>query len=215
LDLLYATLRAILRPALTHGFEWSVQGEERIPAAGGVVLAANHISYLDALCLAYVADARGRRVRYLAKASFFDVPLLGAVLRGVGDIPAGRRRRVSGDTSALAAAVDALAAGECIGIFPEGRISPDLEPHEGHTGVARMAAAARVPVVPAGLWGSRRVWTRGRRPSLLHGMTQAVAVGQALRVAEDEDAHEATARIMAAIGEQVAVARRAYPPARS
>jgi len=210
-DLLYATLRTILRPGMARGFEWVVDGEEHIPPAGGVVLAANHISYFDALCLAYVADRRGRRIRFLAKASFFDVPVLGAVLRGVGDIPAGRRRRGAPGASALDEAVAALDAGQCIGIFPEGRISGDLEPGEAHTGVARLAAGAGVPLIPVGLWGSHRLWTRKRRPRLHRGTAEAVVVGPPVRVEPDEDARAATDRIMDAICAQVAEARRLYP----
>jgi 1-acyl-sn-glycerol-3-phosphate acyltransferase len=210
-DLFYATLRTVLRPAMARALEWVVEGEEHIPPAGGVVLAANHISYLDALCLAYVADRRGRRVRFLAKASFFDVPVLGAILRGVGDIPAGRRRRGTPGSTALDEALAALGAGQCVGIFPEGRIAPDLEPGEGHTGVARLAAGAGVPVIPVGLWGSHRLWTRKRRPRLRRGTAEVVSVGAPVRVEPDEDVRAATDRIMAAICTQVAEARRLYP----
>ncbi len=209
-DLFYATLRTVLRPTMHRRFQWVVHGEEHIPTSGGLLLAANHISHLDALCLAYVADRRGRRVRFLAKASFFDVPVLGAILRGVGDIPAGRPRKGPPEASTLDAAVEALRAGQCIGIFPEGRISPDLEPQEGHTGVARLAAGAGVPVIPAGVWGSHRLWTRGHGLHLRR-VPEAVAVGAPLRVEAGEDPHEATDRIMGAICAQVAEARRLYP----
>jgi 1-acyl-sn-glycerol-3-phosphate acyltransferase len=212
-DLLYSSLRTVLRPTLARAFQWVLDGEEHVPSSGGVVLAANHISYLDALCLAYLADRRGRRVRFLAKASFFEIPVLGALLRGVGDIPAGRRRSdpPGGRGSALDAAVAELAAGHCIGIFPEGRISPDLEPQRPHTGVARLAAGAGVPVVPVGLWGGHRVWTRGHRPHLRPGLTQAVLAGPPVVVEPDEDPHAATERIMAAVGARVEDARRVSP----
>lgn len=208
-DRFYRAARRGLRPLLEHGFHWVVRGEERIPASGGVLLAANHISFLDGLCLAYLADRRGRRTKFLVKASLFDIPGLGWILRGVGDIPAGARRD-DGGSSALDPAIAALRAGWCLGVFPEGRISPDLEPGQPHTGVARMAAAAGVPVLPVGLWGSHRVWTRGRWPRPAR-VAEAVAVGQPVAVDADEDPGSAAQRIMTAVGAQVGEARRLYP----
>ncbi len=208
-DRFYTAARRVLRPILERGFDWVVRGDEHIPASGGVLLAANHISFLDGLCLSYVADGRRRRIKFLVKASVFEVPGVGWILRGVGDIPvgAGRNRDRS---CALDAAIDALQAGWCVGVFPEGRISPDLEPGEPHTGVARMAAAAAVPVVPVGLWGSHRVWTRNRWPRPRR-VAEAVAVGEPLHVAADNDAVAAADRIMTAICAQVGEARRLYP----
>jgi 1-acyl-sn-glycerol-3-phosphate acyltransferase len=208
-DRFYNVARRLVRPILERGFHWVVRGDEHIPASGGVLLAANHISFLDGLCLAYVADRRGRRTKFLVKASVFDVPGVGWVLRGVGDIPVGVRR--DGDrSSALDAAIEALRAGWCLGVFPEGRISPDLEPGEPRTGVARMAAAAGVPVLPVGLWGSHRVWTRSRWPRPRR-VAEAVAVGEPLYVEADDDPVAAADRIMTAICAQVGEARRLYP----
>ena len=208
-DRFYNAARRVVQPILKRGFDWVVRGDEHIPASGGVLLAANHISYFDGLCLAYVADRRGRRTKFLVKASFFDVPGVGWILRGVGDIPVGVRRH--GDrSSALDAAVEALRAGWCVGVFPEGRISPDLEPGEPRTGVARMAAAAGVPVLPVGLWGSHRVWTPRRWPRPRR-VAEAVAVGEPLSVEDDDDPVVAADRIMTAICGQVGEARRLYP----
>ena len=82
------------------------RGRAHIPTSGPVVLASNHVSYLDPLTLAWVADRRGRHVRYLAKAELFDKPVLGSLLRAAHQIPVRRGRADAGD--ALTAAVDAL-----------------------------------------------------------------------------------------------------------
>lgn len=206
---IYPALKTALRPALEHGLDWTIDGVEHIPEEGPVLLAANHISHLDALCLAYAGELRGRRTRFLAKAELFSVPLLGTILRGVGDIPAGSRKGTSEPT--LTAALEALAAGWCLAMFPEGKISSDLEPLPGRTGVARLARSARVPVVPVGLWGTHRIWAKGRVPRPRPGVAQVVAVGAPIVVAPDDEHHAATDRIMAGICAQVSRARELYP----
>ena len=205
----YPALKAVLRPALDRALEWEFEGLEHIPEQGPVLLAANHIAHLDALLLAYIAELRGRRARILAKAELFSVPLVGSILRAVGDIPAGSRKGRSEST--LAAAEEALADGGCIVIFPEGTISRDLEPQRAHTGVARLACATGVPVVPVGLWGSHRIWGKGRLPRPRRGVAEVVSIGAPVTV-EPGDEHRAAAdRIMAAICAQVARAREIYP----
>ena len=138
------------------------RAREHIPASGPVILASNHVSYLDPLTLAYVADQRGRRVRFLAKAELFDKPGLGALLRAAHQIPVQRGRATPRTRST--AAVDALGRGECVAVFPEGTISADLEPMRGKSGTARLAKAAGVAVDPVGLWGTHRILTKGRKP---------------------------------------------------
>ncbi len=180
-----------------------------IPVLGPAILASNHVSYLDPLVLAYLADRRHRKVRFLAKAELFDKPVLGPMLKSAGQIPV---RRGSADAaSSLDAAVDALRRGECVTVFPEGTISLDLEPMVGKSGTARLAQESGVPVTPIGLWGMQRVMFKGRKPVWRAGVAETVVVGPPMHVAADEDVHAATDRIMAAICTQVARAREIYP----
>jgi hypothetical protein len=79
--------RAALLIPLGHGLRWTFEGAHRVPAYGPAILASNHTSYLDPLVLAYLADQRNRRVRFLAKAELFDKPGLGWGLRQIGQIP--------------------------------------------------------------------------------------------------------------------------------
>lgn len=208
-DAVYSAAKGVFYPGLRYGLRWTIEGEDRIPRNGPVILASNHVSYLDPLTLAWVADRRGRRVRFLAKAELFDKRGLGPLLRSVRQIPV---QRGSADAAhALDAAVDALERGECVAVFPEGTISLDLEPMPGKSGTARLAKASGVPVTPVGLWGTHRILFKGRRPSWRWGVAQTAVVGEPVRVAPDEHVRDATQRIMASIADCVARAREIYP----
>jgi 1-acyl-sn-glycerol-3-phosphate acyltransferase len=198
-----------VRPVLRRTLHWTVEGLEHIPEHGPVLLTANHVSYLDAFCVAYAADLRGRRTWFLAKAAFFDVPVLGWILRGLGDIPAGRTRRSPG--SSLDAAAEALRAGLCLGIFPEGEISAGLEPLAAHTGAARLSQLTGAPLVPVGLWGTHRIWAKGRAPRPRSGVAEVVSVGPPVEIGPEDDIRAATDRMMAAVCAQVSRARGLYP----
>ena len=97
-DAMYVLARSALYPPLRLGIRWTIEGAQMIPVRGPVILASNHVSYLDPLVLAYLADRRHRRVRFLAKAELFDKGLLGPMLRSAarsrcGGGPPTRRRR--------------------------------------------------------------------------------------------------------------------------
>lgn len=205
----YRVARDILLPPLHLGMRWTIEGAHRVPVYGPVLLASNHTSYLDPLVLAYLADRRHRRTRFLAKSELFDKRGLGMMLRQIHQIPVARNTSEAGDS--LDAAVAALHAGECVCVFPEGTISKDLEPMSGKTGTARLAGASGVPVTPVGLWGAHRILFKGRKPKWRRGIAETVVVGDPVRVAPDEDVYDATDRIMSAIAECVARARELYP----
>lgn len=208
-DATYVLARSALFPPLHLGIRWTIEGAQLVPVRGPVILASNHVSYLDPLVLAYLADRRHRKVRFLAKAELFEKGLLGPLLRSAGQIPV---RRGSADAaSSLDAAVDALRRGECVTVFPEGTISLDLEPMAGKSGTARLAQASGVPVTPVGLWGVQRIMFKGRKPAWRTGIAETVVVGPPVHIGANEDMRAATDRIMAAICAQVARAREIYP----
>jgi 1-acyl-sn-glycerol-3-phosphate acyltransferase len=210
-DATYVLARSALYPPLRLGLRWTIEGAQMIPVRGPVILASNHVSYLDPLVLAFLADRRHRKVRFLAKAELFDKTVLGPLLRSAGQIPV--RRGSSEAASSLDAAVDALHRGECVTVFPEGTISMDLEPMTGKSGTARLAQQSGVAVTPVGLWGAHRIMFKGRKPAWRTGVAETVVVGAPIVVAPDEDVRAATDRIMAAICTQVARAREIYPQA--
>jgi len=208
-DAVYPAARAVFWPGLRYGLRWTIEGASNIPAQGPTILASNHVSYLDPLTLAYVADTRGRRVRFLAKSELFESHALGALLRSAHQIPVSRGSADS--AGALSAALDALRGGECVAVFPEGTISQDFEPMRGKSGTARLAQASGIPIVPVGLWGSHRLLTKGRKPHVEWGVAQVAVVGAAVDIAEGERVRDATLRIMDAITGCVARAREIYP----
>jgi 1-acyl-sn-glycerol-3-phosphate acyltransferase len=208
-ELVYPVARIALLAPLRFGMEWTIEGAHLIPPRGPVILASNHTSYLDPFALAFLADRRHRRVRFLTKAELFDKRGLGPLLRNMRQIPV--LRNTASAAGALDAAVAALDRGECVAIFPEGTISLDLEPMEGKSGTARLAAATGVPVTPVGLWGAHRILFKGRKPDWRTGVAETAVVGAPVRIPPDEPTAAATRRIMVAIADCVARAREIYP----
>jgi 1-acyl-sn-glycerol-3-phosphate acyltransferase len=206
---LYSLAKGVVYPWLRWGLDWSIEGGDRIPERGAAIVASNHISYLDPFTLAWLADRRGRRVRFLAKAELFDKPGLGPALRSVHQIPV--KRGAQDAASSLVAAVDALRAVECVTVFPEGTISLDLEPMVGKSGTARLAQESGVPVTPVGLWGTHRIMFKGRKPKYRWGIAQTAVLGEPIAVGPDDDIRDATDRIMSAICACTARARAIYP----
>lgn len=151
--MLYWLSKALLTPLLRLLFRVRVDGRERVPAAGPVVLASNHLSFLDSIFLPLVVR---RRVTFVAKAEYFDSWRTRWFFRGVGQIPI-RRGGGSASERALAAALGVLRGGGVFAIYPEGTRSRDGLLHRGHTGVARLALRSGAPVVPVGLVGTRDV----------------------------------------------------------
>lgn len=136
------------------------QGTENIPATGGFIAAGNHMSNIDPLTFAHFLYDQGRAPKILAKASLWKVPFLGWLLDRTGMIPV--QRNTAGAASSVSAAVDQLAKGECVAVFPEGTLTrdPDLWPMVGKTGAARLALASRMPVVPIAQWGMQEILPR-------------------------------------------------------
>jgi len=184
-------------------------GWDHVPRHGPVLLASNHISFIDPISVLWLGERRRRKVRFLAKAELWKVRVLRFFLTHTYQIPVPRDTMGAG--ASLVHAAKALQDGECVCVFPEGTISRDLEPMPGKTGAARLAAMSGVPVTPVGLWGCHRIYPIGRkfRPRL--GVAGVIVVGDAVHIDAGEDVFEATDRIMTAIAACVATARRIYP----
>jgi 1-acyl-sn-glycerol-3-phosphate acyltransferase len=133
-------------------------GQENVPPSGGVIIAPNHISHFDPLVVAHFVYGAGRWPRFLAKASVFQVPLVGAFLRKAQQIPVERGSVEA--VKSLDALVDALQEGGAVIIYPEGTTTrePDLWPMRGKTGAARLALLTGAPVIPVAHWGAQRVF---------------------------------------------------------
>ncbi len=148
----------VLKPPLTVMTRRHWSGMSRIPASGGAILVANHLSHADPIIIGhYVYDA-GRWPQFLAKSSLFDVPLLGPLLSAVRQIPV--HRGTADAVKALHSAVEAVEAGDAVIIYPEGTTTrePDLWPMRGKTGAARLWLVTGAPVIPVVMWGPQRLF---------------------------------------------------------
>jgi 1-acyl-sn-glycerol-3-phosphate acyltransferase len=141
-----------------------VEGLENLPSSGPYLLAANHISLLDA---PLVLTTLPRRTVVFAGERLRDHRLFNFVLSDLFN--AIYIRRGAGDVEALALGMQVLQSGGVLGVGPEGGISPGGALSAGHTGIAYLATQADVPVVPIAAWGQEKVtseWRRRRRPAV-------------------------------------------------
>jgi len=152
---------------------------ERIPEAGPALVVCNHVSYVDALV---ISAACRRPIRWVMDHRIFKVPLLSFFFRTARAIPiAPAKEDEQLLERAYARIAEELRAGELVGIFPEGRLTPDGEMGEFRGGIMRALKECPVPVVPmalSGLWQS--VFARNREARKLFPRVR-LAVGEALR----------------------------------
>lgn len=204
---MYRALHTVVPPAARALWRPRVEGLEHVPATGGVLLASNHLSFIDSVVIPVVVP---RKVVFLAKSDYFTGPgLRGAAQRawfeGLGMLPVDRDDPRAAIAS-LDTALEVLGRGEAFGLYPEGSRSRDGRLYRGRTGVAHLALTAGVPVVPVGLVGTERlqpvgtslprpvrVTVRFGAPVQAAGRFDGVPLGRARRELTDE--------VMAAIGE--------------
>lgn len=180
------------------GQTFQMSGTEHVPREGGVLLACNHVGYLDFIYGGLAANPSGRLVRFMAKKEIFDHPVGGPVMRSMHHIAVDRGEGLASYRSA----VDYLRAGEVVGIFPEATISRSFEVKDIKTGAVRIAAEAGVPVLPVALWGTQRLLTKDHPKDFSRGKTIAIRVGEPLHptgadpVAETAELHAAMSALL-------------------
>jgi 1-acyl-sn-glycerol-3-phosphate acyltransferase len=186
---LYLVIGALSWPVVKLLFRLRAQGVQNVPATGGLVLAANHLSNFDPWPLAIPFFPR-RFFRYMAKAELFWFPL-GLVVVGGGGF---KVRRGEGDEEAIATAVALVRSGHAVVMFPEGtrRQKGLRKKHEARwrTGAARIALEASVPLVPAGIAGTDRLARLGPLrvaygPPIDVADLAPLPIGEASRLATD------------------------------
>lgn len=207
-------------------FKLRYRGVENLPRTGGAIIAANHISYADPIVVGrFVYDA-GRLPRYLAKDSLFELPAVGRVMRGMGQVPV--HRGGPDAQKALTSAVAALRRGEIIIVYPEGTVTrdPDFWPSTGKTGLARLALLApEVPVIPIGQWGAQVIDVYHRSFKVFPRREATVVAGPPVDLsrfrrpggegpvpANAENLRAITTTVMAAVTAQVEIARGTTRP---
>jgi 1-acyl-sn-glycerol-3-phosphate acyltransferase len=183
-------------------------GTDNVPREGGVLLAYNHIGYVDFVYGGLAANPSGRLVRFMAKRELFDHRYVGPLMRSLHHIEVDRGEGVA----SFHTAVDYLKKGEAVGIFPEATISRAMELKEFKTGAVRIAAAAGVPVVPVIMWGTQRMMTKDHPRDFSRGKTIAISVGEAMHPTGDDPMAE-TAALRERMSQMLVEAVRAYPAA--
>ena len=194
----YRTAMAVSSPVIRSWGRLEVVGLEQLPAAGPTLVIGNHDSYWDPVAIG-VAGLPRRQIRALAKSTLWKAPPLGWVLDGMGQIPIVRG---GGDKQALDAAIRELAAGACIGVFPEGTISRGTF-LRARSGAGRLALA--VPdarIVSAAVTGTVDIIRAPKRPQIRVEFF-APSGGQAR---PGESASELMVRVMAEIRERAPIA---------
>ena len=174
----YRLAVGLLRPSLTVFTRRDWRGAEHLPQDRGFVACSNHISYVDPFTFAHFLYMNGCPPRFLAKHAVFRIPLLGRIVAGAGQIPV--YRETVDARAALSAAMAAVAAGECVAIYPEATLTRDplLWPMIGKTGAARIALTTGCPVIPIAQWGAQDILAPyGRRLHLLPRRTVRVWAG--------------------------------------
>lgn len=154
----------IAGPILKTVFRPWVTGVENIPRTGGVILASNHLSFIDSVFLPLVMD---RRIYFLAKSDYFTGRgikgfITKAFFNGTGMLPIDRSGGKASEAS-LNTGLRVLAQGEVLGIYPEGTRSPDGKLYRGRTGVARMILEGHVPVIPVAMIDTEKVMPIGTK----------------------------------------------------
>lgn len=138
-------------------FRLKIVGHSNIPKKGGVIIAANHVSYMDP---PLIASSMLRKVNFMAMAELFKKPLYGAVYRMLGAFPV---RREEADSGAIRHAVKLLRNGKVLLIFPEGTRSQDGNLQEPKAGIGAITALSCAKVVPTFIKGTEKALPRGSR----------------------------------------------------
>ncbi len=188
------------------GLRFQISGTEHVPRTGGALMAFNHVSYVDFILGGLAAQPSKRLVRFMAKREIFDHRVSGPLMRSMHHISVDR----ADGAGALDEALHYLEAGEVVGIFPEATISRSFEIKELKTGAARIAAEAGVPLVPAVLWGTQRLFTKDHPRDLSRGKTIGIRVGEPLHPTGDDPAGD-TAELHRRLEHLLDEAITAYP----
>lgn len=221
--MLYRFSRAVVAPSLRAIWRPRISGAANVPLNGPVILASNHLSFVDSIVIPTCAP---RQVHFLAKADYFTgTGPKGAAMRtwmtAMGMIPVDRDDTRAAQRS-LEIALGVLAKGEAFGIYPEGTRSRDGRLYRGRTGIGHLVLESGAPVVPVGLSGTQDIQPVGS--NRFHRAKASVRFGEPMRFAEAVAGLPAgrarrvvTDQVMEAIhaltGQDLAGAYNEHPPA--
>ncbi len=153
---LYRTCRMIVRAFLAVYFRWRVHDRGNVPAVGPVILASNHVSYIDPPLVGCALD---RAVHFLARKTLFENRAFGPLIRKLNAVPVDRD---GGGGTGLKTLLERLDTGAGIVLFPEGTRSRDGELKPAKAGIGLVVIKSDAPVVPVRIYGAYQAWGRQR-----------------------------------------------------
>jgi 1-acyl-sn-glycerol-3-phosphate acyltransferase len=181
----YRFARAVCKVICLILWRFRAFGVDNVPRTGPLIVACNHLSYLDPVALGVGLP---RMLTFLAKKELFAIPVLGQLIRGCGAYPLDRE---AGGVAAVRVALRVLKEGRCVGIFPEGtRNLSGGAPEKG--GAAFLAALSGAPVVPAAVVGTKDA-KRLAQIRVAYGKPMIIRRN---RKADEDDLEKWTAEIM-------------------
>jgi 1-acyl-sn-glycerol-3-phosphate acyltransferase len=181
----FVLIKAVLGPIMRLMFRPRVEGAEHIPGDGPVILAGNHLTFIDSMILPLVCD---RQVVFIGKDEYVTGKgikgrLMAWFFTGVGMIPVDRDGG-RGGVAALMTGRRVLDEGRMFGIYPEGTRSPDGRLYRGRTGIARLTLMTGAPVVPFAMIGTDKIQPGGAGLPRPHRVT--VRFGEAMEFSRYE-----------------------------
>lgn len=141
----YRFSQAVLWPIMRFVGRVEVIGRENVPATGGIIICANHVSYMDPPTLGCAAP---RQLRFMAKIELFEIPILGLLVRALNAFPV---HRGTADRTALKTAIETVQAGLAVAMYPEGKRSLDGTLLEPEAGVGMIVLRSNAVVIPCAL----------------------------------------------------------------
>ena len=202
--MVYNFMRALLRIFSSVWFDLKVYGKENVPKTGGVLLVANHQSFLDPAVLGVQLQ---RKASFLAKSELFENPIFGWGIRRCNAFPV---RQGEGDVGAVKETIRRLQEGHMLTVFPEGGRSPDGKLQPILNGASLVVRKAEVPIVPVVIEGSFKAWSKDMKiwqrhpirvmfgkPAVVHHMK-----AKEITAFIDQQLHELLAELRAKIAQE-------------
>jgi len=157
MPLFYRSCWHVARVLFRGFYRWRIEGVENVPLGGAVILAANHVSYVDP---PLIGAALFRPIYFLARSTLFSNPLMGWLIRTLHALPVDRD---GGAGAGLKAVLDLLKQGDGIILFPEGTRSVDGSIQRARAGIGLTVIKSGAPVVPVRLVGVHETWPRHQK----------------------------------------------------
>ena len=173
------------------GLRITLEGDEHVPVDGPVVLASNHVSFLDFLLVGLAGRRSDRYVRFLARHDVWSNPIARPLMTAMRHVPVDREA----PAAAYLRARSLLHEGEAVGIFPEAGVSTSYTVRALMPGAVALARETGAPLLPLAIWGPQRILTATRPVDLRRGRPVSLLVGQPVYVDPATDLREGTARL--------------------